>query len=291
MAHQKPQEKDLYIAMTVVILGLAFISSNIIIKFVSAHSGILVFMGVSFAVISTLVYLLTRKPSSSKNQYHKLTLEPLLRTQKPKDNTFDFPDDIELDDALPVASAKPTEWTKELISSLEWKRFEQLCSEYLNAKGFQSKLTRCGADGGVDVRIFKDNDLYGVVQCKAYKSYKIGIKPVRELYGVMASENVKQGFFITSSRFTKEAVKFSNKNTSLKLVDGDLLLKRIKELPDFDQQTLLDTITDGDYTTPTCPSCDVKMVVRTSSKGKNKGDDFWGCASFPKCRQTFKYTD
>ncbi len=281
MAQRKSDDKDLYIAMTVLILFLAVVSSNIIIKFVSAHIGLLTFIAIITLVIAFLLILLPRLSSNEKLS--------LLPTTKTKDEYFDFLDDVELIE--PVAPIKPTTWTKELISSLEWKVFEKLCSEYLNAKGFQSKLTRCGADGGVDVRIFKDNNLYGVVQCKAYKSYKIGIKPVRELFGVMASENVLHGFFITSSGFTKEAIKFSNKHNSLKLVDGDLLLKRIKELQYFEQQTLLDTITDGDYTTPTCPSCDVKMVVRTSSKAKNKGEKFWGCVNFPKgCRQNFKYT-
>lgn len=37
---------------------------------------------------------------------------------------------------------------------------------------------------------------------------------------------------------------------------------------------------------PLCPKCDVPMVMRTASKGKNEGNSFWGCANFPKCRET-----
>lgn len=37
-------------------------------------------------------------------------------------------------------------------------------------------------------------------------------------------------------------------------------------------------------TEPTCPKCDGGMVMRVSNKGKNEGQEFWGCKSFPKCR-------
>lgn len=33
-----------------------------------------------------------------------------------------------------------------------------------------------------------------------------------------------------------------------------------------------------------CPKCGSKMVLRTATKGENKGNQFWGCSSFPKCR-------
>ena len=39
--------------------------------------------------------------------------------------------------------------------------------------------------------------------------------------------------------------------------------------------------------TPLCPKCDVPMVMRTASKGKNEGKSFWGCTNFPKCRETY----
>ena len=35
---------------------------------------------------------------------------------------------------------------------------------------------------------------------------------------------------------------------------------------------------------PNCPRCGSKMIRRTARKGRNAGNDFWGCRSFPKCR-------
>jgi DNA-directed RNA polymerase subunit RPC12/RpoP len=33
-----------------------------------------------------------------------------------------------------------------------------------------------------------------------------------------------------------------------------------------------------------CPKCSSKLIVKTAHKGKNKGNSFLACSSFPKCR-------
>ncbi|MCA9886856.1 MAG: DUF2726 domain-containing protein, partial [Anaerolineae bacterium] len=35
---------------------------------------------------------------------------------------------------------------------------------------------------------------------------------------------------------------------------------------------------------PCCPKCGSRMVLRTSKKGKNAGNQFWGCSGYPQCR-------
>ncbi|OZG41068.1 nuclease [Aeromonas sp. A35_P] len=37
---------------------------------------------------------------------------------------------------------------------------------------------------------------------------------------------------------------------------------------------------------PMCPNCGNPMVLRTASRSDNKGNQFWGCSDFPKCRGT-----
>ena len=36
---------------------------------------------------------------------------------------------------------------------------------------------------------------------------------------------------------------------------------------------------------PLCPKCGTQMVIRTAKKGTQKGEDFWGCKNYPKCRE------
>ncbi len=38
-------------------------------------------------------------------------------------------------------------------------------------------------------------------------------------------------------------------------------------------------------TVPLCPKCGIPMVLRTVSRGKHKGKQFYGCANYPHCRQ------
>ena len=40
--------------------------------------------------------------------------------------------------------------------------------------------------------------------------------------------------------------------------------------------------------TPECPECNKPMTKRTATKGDNKGNKFWGCSDFPKCKATLK---
>lgn len=39
-----------------------------------------------------------------------------------------------------------------------------------------------------------------------------------------------------------------------------------------------------------CPKCGGKMVNRTARQGTNKGNSFWGCTNFPKCRAVVNIT-
>lgn len=189
--------------------------------------------------------------------------------------------------SLELSEVKP-DLSIERLREVDWKRFEVLCRSYFSAKGFDARLTGKGADGGVDVvleRVLDSGKKHKVyVQCKAWSNQKVGVKAVRELYGVMAADSVKVGIFVTSSSFTEDAKQFAE-GKRLHLIAGPRLLEMVKKLPEDKQQKLKDELFTGDYKTPTCPACDTKMVLRTSSKGKNKGEQFWGCSSFPKCRQ------
>ncbi len=38
-----------------------------------------------------------------------------------------------------------------------------------------------------------------------------------------------------------------------------------------------------------CPKCGSEMLLRTSKKGPQAGNQFWGCSTFPKCRTVAAY--
>ena len=187
----------------------------------------------------------------------------------------------------PAARAKPRapEWSLELLKQLEWRRFEELCVAYFEALGFGTRLERSGADGGVDIHLCAAGAERAsvLVQCKAWNAYRIGAKPVRELQRAMRAAKLEEAMLITSGRFTQEAVACAAAE-HLQLVDGAALLARFAALAPERSAALLEFATQGDFLTPTCPSCSIKM---TSRKSTREGRKFWGCRNYPCCKQTF----
>jgi restriction system protein len=180
----------------------------------------------------------------------------------------------------------PAKWSVALIRSLDWKVYEDLCAGYFKATGRRAEVTSLGADGGVDIRLYrldKPEKLQGIAQCKAWSKKPIGVREIREFFGVMTDVGCPTGVYLTTSSYTADAQSFAE-GKRIKLVDTDKLLKLILALPDEAKASLLNQTTYGDYTTPSCPNCGTKLISRLTSKGKNAGKGFWGCRSFPKCR-------
>jgi len=177
----------------------------------------------------------------------------------------------------------PAAWTLEALRSLEWKRFEQLCAKYYEVTGFRSVTLAAGPDGGVDIKLYKINPdtPIAIVQCKAWAS-QVGVKEIRELLGVMHHQKVSRGIFITSSSYSKDALAFGAASP-IQLLDGEALLRKILDLPSATHASLKDFAFAGDYRTPTCASCGVKLVKRDGKTGA-----FWGCINYPRCRTTMK---
>lgn len=178
-------------------------------------------------------------------------------------------------------SSQPDRWTLELLQSIEWKKFEELSTAYYQEKGIRAEATSLGADGGIDIHLYQEasDHVTAIVQCKAWNNRLVGVKEIREFLGVMAHEKIPKGFYMASGGFSEEAKAIARVNR-ITLVTGELLLAMIQRLPDDAQHRLLALATEGDYTTPSCPSCGTKMISRSGKRGS-----FWGCRSYPKCRQ------
>lgn len=181
---------------------------------------------------------------------------------------------------IPQTIERPTEWSLKLIQEIEWKRFEELSTAYYREKGIKAEATSIGADGGIDIKLYQDDsgNPTAIVQCKAWNSKQVGVKEIREFLGVMTHEKITKGFYMTSGEFSIDAKGTATAN-KITLINGDLFLAMIKRLPEESQIRLLALATKGDYKTPTCSSCDVKMVRRNSKRG-----EFWGCVNYPRCK-------
>jgi len=167
--------------------------------------------------------------------------------------------------------------------SLSWREFEMLVGEAFRQQGYTVVETAEGADGGVDLELTKGSELH-LVQCKQWRSYKVGVGVVRELYGVMAARGAAGGFVVCSGTYTKDAEEFA-RGRNIELIDGEHLDRMIKQVTgSASQLSATREVQEGLRESPTCPTCGGPMVKRTAYRGKNAGRSFWGCARFPACR-------
>lgn len=173
---------------------------------------------------------------------------------------------------------KPTQWSIDVIRAIEWKRFEELCAAIFREQGTRAETQASGSDGGIDIHVYGTDPVrpLTIIQCKAWNTKQVGVKPIRELLGVMTHKKIDHGVFMTTSKFSDDAVAFAQAN-NIVLLTGQAVLNEILELPSDAQSRLLEIATEGNYTTPTCASCGIKMVWR------DKGQ-FWGCTNYPRCK-------
>lgn len=180
------------------------------------------------------------------------------------------------------------------LEKMSWREFEELTAEVFRRKGFKV-IERGGAgpDGGVDVELRMGADKY-LVQCKQWKSLKVGVATIRELYGVMAAEGAVGGFVVASGDFTGDARDFAE-GRAIKLVHTAEILKMVTETGKVQESSdLAPTMKSNPakataaVVTPLCPKCEAPMVLRTSKKVSAAGNAFWGCSKFPGCRGVLK---
>ena len=155
---------------------------------------------------------------------------------------------------------------------------------YYQALGYNTTIEGMGADGGVDIMLNKPpfDDVPSVARCKSWDAYRVGTKAVKELRLSANAARIPNAVLLTAGRFTQEALDLAGKE-KVEMIDGGSLLKKINALPAEKSLALLKFATTGDFLTPTCPRCSIKMISRKSTKG---GRPFWGCRNYPQCKQT-----
>jgi restriction system protein len=165
------------------------------------------------------------------------------------------------------------------LRRMSWQDFERLVAEAFRRSGFRADLTGRGADGGVDIILTKGSSKT-LVQCKQNTS-RLGPGVVRELAGVMASEQATNGIVVACGGVGDEGQAFA-KRIGIRIMDGSALIgvlvdKNIWTVPPrWTAAKAAASVQD-----PTCPRCHSTMIRRSSRHG-----NFWGCSRFPSCRGT-----
>ncbi|MEZ8068743.1 MULTISPECIES: restriction endonuclease [Vibrio] len=172
------------------------------------------------------------------------------------------------------------------LNHLTWIEFESYIGEYFKSQGYAVKQSFAQkSDGGVDIWLTKDSEL-SLVQCKHWKTRKVGVQILREMYGVMIANNASKMIIVTSGDFTSEAVTFSL-DKRLWLVNGSELVHMIEDGRSFQNKPSISPQTHrAGVESMICPSCQSKLVMRVAKRGAKSGMSFYGCSTYPKCRYT-----
>ncbi|ABI68307.1 restriction endonuclease [Syntrophomonas wolfei] len=116
------------------------------------------------------------------------------------------------------------------IENMDGYEFEGFIAELLRKIGFVVEETPLSGDSGVDLIAYSKEPLYKgkyLIQCKRWEG-NIGEPAVRDLYGVVLSNNANKGIIITNSFFTQQAVEFAD-GKNIELIDGNILNNLINE--------------------------------------------------------------
>jgi restriction system protein len=177
------------------------------------------------------------------------------------------------------------------VRGLSWRQFESFVGEAFRRRGYSVMENAVdGPDGGIDLLLRKDAAKF-YVQCKQWKQAKVGVKPIRELFGVISAGGAAGGFFVASGEYTQEAREFARKS-GIELINGAKLAEMIAQargpqpFMDPTNRKRLEPVLAESAAVPTCPSCGGAMVLRTARRGTKAGSEFWGCSAYPRCRGT-----
>ncbi len=170
------------------------------------------------------------------------------------------------------------------LRAMNWKQFEMLVGEAFRRQGHRIEETGLGgADGGIDLRLSK-NGKSTLVQCKQWRSRRVDVKIVREMYGLLAHHGANAVKIVAIGDFTPDAQRFAQ-DKPIELIHGEALLALIQAVQSTTSvaadPTPKPTATSAGA--PDCPTCGAAMVKRTNRRSH---EAFWGCPKYPSCHGT-----
>ena len=119
----------------------------------------------------------------------------------------------------PVNAVKPPAATTDRAA---WREFEALVGEAFRLQGYQIlESARGGVDSGGELTLRRERETF-LVQCKHWKTAKVGVDAVEALHRAMAARGASGGFVLTEGRFAREAIAFAA-GCNVRLIDGRAL--------------------------------------------------------------------
>jgi restriction system protein len=99
----------------------------------------------------------------------------------------------------------------EEMGKIHWRNFERLTTEFFRRQGYEVDLGQGTKDGGVDVRVWTDNESKAgpplmLIQCKRYKGV-VGIETIKAFWSDVHFEGAEKGLIATTSSVSRDSKK------------------------------------------------------------------------------------
>lgn len=136
----------------------------------------------------------------------------------------------------------------ENLMTLTPQQFEIAIGKMFMELGYNVQLTPQSNDKGIDLFIQKNGENYAA-ECKRYNiKNKVGRADIQKFHSALIDQNISEGFYVTTSRFTKSAIDYT-RDKSINLIDRDILMMYMaRAYPNTETVFELD-----------CPQCNSKV--------------------------------
>ena len=152
-------------------------------------------------------------------------------------------------------------FSADVLNNLEWKRFEELVTAYYNKTGVVAVRTKTGPNSPVHIKISWKGEPrpFAYVHCIASPTSVIDPRPLQALIAALAADDIRRGYVVTTGKFNVVARDLAEEK-HLTLLSGDTLLEKLNAMPSSARTEIMQAVSTGDYTVPSCPKCEAKMV-------------------------------
>lgn len=132
----------------------------------------------------------------------------------------------------PAAPAPLTTFSADMLGQLDAKRFEAVVAAYYSKTGIVANSTQAAAGSPVHIKISWKGESrpFAYVQCIAQPPGPIEVKPLRDLIAVLAADDIRRGYIVTSGTFSVAARDLAQQK-QLTLMSGEAFLEKLNTLP------------------------------------------------------------
>ena len=152
----------------------------------------------------------------------------------------------------------------EQLRAIDWFQFENLIEAVYRSKNYTvERMGGANQDGGIDL-IVENPATRFVVQCKQWKSWKVGVQHIRDFVGALTDSGIRKGVFITLQGYTEEAKELADKH-GIRILDEAAVLKLLEDVNWKCNATILSALVEADKR---CGKCGSQLILRKTVKGQ-----------------------